>query len=105
MTRIGLTFYLVTEAVVNEIKDLIEEVYEQAKIGRWHQVISEWEGFPVVAKRCSRYEKETSGWSFLHQASYFGNEAACRALIRLGAPVNKQSRDGKTAADVANSML
>ncbi|QOR40208.1 ankyrin repeat domain-containing protein [Billgrantia diversa] len=86
---------------MSELNVILEEIYDQAKIGRWQKVLSEWKDFPVIAKRCSRYEKETSGWSFLHQAAYFGNVQACRELIRLGASANKPSRDGKTAVDVA----
>jgi hypothetical protein len=36
------------------------------------------------------YRNASSGWTFLHQAAYFGNEAASRELIRWGAKVNVQ---------------
>lgn len=86
---------------MSELQVFIEEIYGQAKIGRWQKVLSEWKDYPVIAKRCSRYENKTSGWSFLHQAAYFGDARACRELIRLGASADKPSRDGKTAVDVA----
>jgi len=65
----------------------MELAYDYAKEGRWDQVIARWEQFPVLARRCSRYRKPSSGWTFLHQAAYFGNEAACRLLIRWGARI------------------
>ena len=37
----------------------------------------------------------------MHQAAYFGHEAACRELIRLGAAVDTLSRERQSAADVA----
>ncbi|ETR66593.1 MAG: hypothetical protein OMM_12600 [Candidatus Magnetoglobus multicellularis str. Araruama] len=86
---------------MSELQNLIEETYEKAKKGRWDQVLPEWKDIPLIAFRCSRYQKESSGWTFLHQAAYFGHEIACRELIRLGASVNRLSREGKTAADVA----
>jgi len=87
--------------MVSELQNLIKDTYEQAKKGRWDRVLSEWKDIPLIAFRCSRYQKESSGWTFLHQAAYFGHEIACRELIRLGASVNRLSREGKTAADVA----
>lgn len=75
--------------------------YEQAKSGNWDLLLRKWSEVPLFAVRCSRYQKPSSGWSFLHQAAYFGNEAACRELIRLGSSVSKKAIDRKTAADVA----
>jgi predicted HTH transcriptional regulator len=86
---------------MSELQNLIEETYEKAKKGRWDRVLPEWKDIPLIAFRCSRYQKESSGWTFLHLAAYFGHEIACRELIRLGASVNRLSREGKTAADVA----
>lgn len=80
---------------------LIEQCYEQAKKGAWDRVLTEWSECNVIAKRCSRYQKETSGWSFLHQAAYFGNIEACNELIRLGASPSKLTYDRKTPAVIA----
>ncbi|SFQ13214.1 Ankyrin repeat-containing protein [Nitrosomonas cryotolerans] len=86
---------------MSKLENMIEEVYKQAKNGQWDQVLSDWKDIPLIEKRCSRYQKESSGWTFFHQAAYFGHETACRELIRLGASVNRRSREGKTAIDVA----
>ena len=87
---------------MSELQQWIDQLYESAKAGRWDAVLSEWRKTPVLARRCSRYRKPTSGWSFLHQAAYFGNENACRELIGLGAAVGVLSVDGKSAAMVAD---
>ncbi|OWT80993.1 hypothetical protein CEY04_06450 [Achromobacter sp. HZ28] len=65
----------------------VELAYDNAKEGRWDRVMAGWEQFPVLARRCSRYRKPSSGWTFLHQAAYFGDEAASRLLIRWGARI------------------
>ncbi len=90
-----------TGNIVNELQQLIVDIYEQAKRGEWGRVLLEWEDVPLVARRCSRYQKESSGWTFLHQAAYFGNETACRELIRLGTSVGRLSLKGQTAMDIA----
>jgi hypothetical protein len=86
---------------VSELQKLIVDAYEHAKRGDWDRVLSEWREVPLLARRCSRYQREPSGWTFLHQAAYFGNEAACRELIRLGASVGQLSLKGKTAEDIS----
>lgn len=86
---------------MSELQNLIEQTYEQAKKGHWDRVLSEWKNIPRIAFRCSRYQRISSGWTFLHQAAYFGHEIACRELIGLGASVNRLSNAGKTSADVA----
>lgn len=86
---------------MSEIQKLIMNSYENAKKGKWEKVISEWKEIPLLARRCSRYQKSSSGWTFLHQAAYFGHEAVCIELIRLGADPGRLSHDGKAAADVA----
>lgn len=79
---------------MSELQDLITHSYEQAKSGYWDRVLSEWTEFPLIARWCSRFQKDSSGWTFLHQAAYFGNQGACLELIRLGASVGKASNDG-----------
>ena len=86
---------------MSELDKFIVHAYDQARRGDWGYVLSEWKEIPLLARRCSRFLKQSSGWTFLHQAAYFGHEIACRELIRLGAAVGRLSRDGKTAADVA----
>ena len=86
---------------MSEVENLIEQCYEQAKLGEWERLLSEWHEFKIIAKRCSRYQKELSGWTFLHQAAYVGHVIACKELIRLGASPIIQSKDGETPANVA----
>jgi hypothetical protein len=86
---------------MNELQDLIDQAYKDAKAGHWEKLINEWKISTVLAKRCSRFQKNGSGWTFLHQAAYFGCEPACRLLIRLGVPVAALTHDKRTAADIA----
>jgi hypothetical protein len=79
----------------------IEHAYNEAKLGGWEQVLSLWRQSAQLARACSRYQKPSSGWTFLHQAAYFGHEAACRELIRLGAVIGALSHERQSAADVA----
>ena len=86
---------------MSELQSLIEKAYQTAKSGEWDRLLSEWENSAVLAKRCSRYSKPGSSWSFLHQAAYFGNERACRVLIGLGASTEAQTHDSLTPAEIA----
>lgn len=86
---------------MSELQSLIDEAYQTAKSGDWDRLLSEWENSAVLAKRCSRYAKPGSSWSFLHQAAYFGNERACRTLIGLGASTEAKTHDSRTPADIA----
>ena len=86
---------------MSELQSLIEKAYQTAKSGEWDRLLSEWENSAVLAKRCSRYSKPGSSWSFLHQAAYFGNERACRVLIGLGASTKAQPHESLTPAEVA----
>jgi len=79
----------------------IEQLYVQAKGGRWEQVWRALVGESELAAACSRYVHLASGWTFLHQAAYSGDEAAVRVLLRLGALLSVKSNDGETARDVA----
>ncbi len=85
---------------MNEHERAIHELYELAKAGALDQVLQTWRSVGL-ARVCSRYQKESSGWTFLHQAAYWGHEAACRELIRAGASLRAPSREGQTSEDVA----
>jgi hypothetical protein len=85
---------------MNELQRIIDELYDEAKRGRWERVLQAW-GTVDLARQCSRYHKAHSDWTFLHQAAYWGHEVACRELIRAGAPLAALSRERQTAADVA----
>lgn len=85
---------------VQSMKD-VEGLYAQAKRGSWGGLLEAWRNDPELASVCAHRSRSTSGWTFLHQAAYFGNEAACRALIRAGASLFSVTRDGKTPEQVA----
>ena len=74
-----------------------------AKQGAWDELLAWWGAASVFAMVCSRYRNAPSGWTFLHQAAYFGNEAASRELIRWGAKVNAAAANRETPADTANN--
>ncbi|VBB46467.1 conserved hypothetical protein [uncultured Desulfatiglans sp.] len=86
---------------MREKQDIIKDLYKDAKHGHWERVLSHWRRDAQLAQQCSRYQKLSSGWTFLHQAAYFGHEAACLELIRLGAAVEGLSHERQSAADVA----
>ncbi|UDF37059.1 UNVERIFIED_ORG: hypothetical protein LHJ69_08330 [Shinella sp. XGS7] len=86
---------------MSELQNTIEAAYQTAKSGNWDRLLAEWESSPVLAKRCSRYVKPGSSWSFLHQAAYSDNEQACRLLISLGASTEARTHDCLTPAEVA----
>ena len=88
---------------MSELDRLVSKSYEQAKRGDWDQLFSDWNEIPLLALRCSRYIRQSSGWSFLHQAAYFGHKNACRYLIKMGSPIALLSNDKKSASDVARS--
>jgi hypothetical protein len=79
----------------------VENLYSLAKAGRWAEVMPTFATQPELAARCSRYVKPSSGWTFLHQAAYFGYECGVRTLIRLGALVTALSKDGETPLSVS----
>lgn len=86
---------------MNELQGDVEQAYEAAKSGHWDRLLSMWADFDVLAKHCSRFTKPGSGWSFLHQAAYFGNQQACRALIGQGASTEALTHGSRTPAEVA----
>lgn len=87
---------------MNEHHQAIQQAYTEAKRGAWEPLLAKWRQYPQLAMQCSRYKKSSSGWTFLHQAAYFGHEAACRELIRLGADPGVLSKEQQRAADVAS---
>lgn len=86
---------------MSELQGVIEQAYEMAKSGHWDQLLSDWASSPALAKRCSRYQKPGSQWTFLHQAAYFGNANACHALISRGASVDALTHDSRSPAEVS----
>lgn len=86
---------------MSELQRVLDEAYALAKAGHWNRLLARWADAPVLARRCSRYVHPGSGWTFLHQAAYFGQEPACRALIGRGAAIDLAGKDGRRPVDVA----
>ena len=63
----------------------IQELYEHAKQGRWDQFFKEIDGKPHQAMVAARFQRSTAGWTALHQAACWGNQAAAEQLVELGA--------------------
>lgn len=87
---------------MTELLHLVEDAYKMAKSGRWEQLLEDWKKSSVLAKRCSRYQKPGSRWTFLHQAAYFGCEEACRFLISHGASIKSVTHDSQSADAIAD---
>lgn len=87
--------------MTEQADEVVEWLYELAKSGEWKLVLSGCEKMPKTAARCSRYRRPSSGWTFLHQAAYFGHEDAARMLIRLGASLAASSKENQTPSQVA----
>jgi uncharacterized protein len=85
----------------NALREQVERLYALARSGTWDRVWLSLAGEHDLARACSRYTKPSSGWTFLHQAAYAGNEAAVRVLLRLGASLSAKTKDGETAREVA----
>jgi hypothetical protein len=81
----------------------VQALYLLAKSGAWDNILAAFKASEALAATCSRYRRPASGWTFLHQAAYFGQEPAARALIALGASLGARSSEGKTPADVAKA--
>ena len=86
---------------MSELQRFLDDAYGLAKAGRWHTLLERWGHSPVLARRCSRYLNPSSGWTFLHQAAYFGHEKASRLLIAGGAVIDVTGKDGRQPVDVA----
>lgn len=87
-----------------ELDAVIEHLYGIAKNGGWDSIIKIWANSPAVARRCSRFKKFSSKYTFLHQAAFFGNKQACAILAGLGADLHAENYKNETAADVASWM-
>ncbi|MCA9686405.1 MAG: ankyrin repeat domain-containing protein, partial [Myxococcales bacterium] len=81
--------------------DALADLYQAAKQGKWALLSQLFDELPRLAAKAARYVKPSSGWSFLHQAAYFGHEGAARSLIGAGAEPASRSHAGETPSDVA----
>ncbi len=83
------------------IRERVEQLYAWAKRGQWPEVWRALAGERELAAACVVYASVTSGWTFLHQAAYAGDEPGVRTLVRLGASVAAISKAGETPWHVA----
>ena len=79
----------------------VEAMYEGGKNGNWPAVIEVLKKRDTLSAESARYAKPSSGWTLLHQAAWWGNKDAIRAVVGAGAVLDATNRDGKTAGDVA----
>ncbi|RLP07696.1 ankyrin repeat domain-containing protein [Propionibacterium australiense] len=81
----------------------VQMAYELARAGDWRTVQEAWGRHEMFARECAHHVKPRSGWSFLHQAAFWGREAACRELIRWGADIHLTDKDGMAPSQVATA--
>ncbi|MBL0720529.1 ankyrin repeat domain-containing protein [Piscinibacter sp. Jin2] len=87
-----------------ELNVVIDRLYSFAKKGDWERIVEIWANSPAVARRCSRFRKRPSKYTFLHQAAFFGKKQACEILAGLGADLHAKNYKNETPADVASRM-
>lgn len=61
-------------------------------------------GQPHKAQVMIRYSKPTSGWTMLHQAAWWGNQAAVNELVKLGSDPERQDKRGKTPKQITDGQ-
>lgn len=80
----------------------LERLFREAEQGAWDELLSAWRSDPKIGQACSHYRCPVTHRTFLHLAAQFGNEPACRELIRFGANAGAVTRESiHTAADIA----
>jgi ankyrin repeat protein len=70
-------------------KQLILDLFEASALGALEQVIERCEEDPE-----SVYAYSDDGWTPLHLAAYFGNNACVKDLLRRGAEIDARARNG-----------
>ncbi|WBR14440.1 Ankyrin repeat protein [Pandoravirus kuranda] len=73
---------------------LVGRLYEEAKRGRWDLVLQRIEADSALGARAAAYVRPASGWTFLHQAAFWGHDNACRVLLAAGASAAVVCRAG-----------
>lgn len=85
--------------------DLSQQVFDAynhlAKRGQWGQLMGMWQQDEAFARACAGFVKRGSKWTFLHQAAFYGDMAACKTLTELGANLNARTVHDETPVDVA----
>jgi uncharacterized protein len=79
----------------------IVRIYELGKAGRWDEVTKSFDDDPLLAGHAVRYVRESSGWSLLHQACFWGNRDAVALCLKYGADPSLVTNDSQTAPQVA----
>lgn len=72
--------------------------YELAKYGRWSAFFRSIAGNPHKTKSMMMFAKQTSGWTVLHQAAWWGNQWAVNELMGMGANPDTVARHGNVSA-------
>lgn len=75
--------------------------YHQIKGGGFDRAFAKVAHNPHKRQALSAYRKPTSGWTALHQAAWFGDQAAVTRLLDMGANMNAKGRNGETPPQVA----
>lgn len=79
----------------------IDQMYLRAKAGKWDKVLDGLGADAGLAKKAAAYVRPGSGWTFVHQAAFWGREDACRALLKRGASPSATTNDGLSPDAVA----
>nr|UMO78831.1 Ankyrin repeat domain containing protein [Pandoravirus belohorizontensis] len=72
----------------------IDQMYLGAKAGKWGKVLGALDADAGLAQKAAAYVRPGSGWTFVHQAAFWGREGACRALFKRGASPSATTDDG-----------
>ncbi|AGO82442.1 Ankyrin repeat domain containing protein [Pandoravirus dulcis] len=79
----------------------IDQMYLRAKAGKWDKVLGALDADVGLAKKAAAYARPGSGWTFVHQAAFWGREDACRALLKRGAAPSATTNDALSPHAVA----
>lgn len=79
----------------------VEAIYVAGKAGSWGVVERAFVHDPDLAGRAVRYIKQSSGWTLLHQAAYWGSKQPARLCLAYGGALDVADHVGKLPADVA----
>lgn len=81
--------------------DAVKRLYLRAKAGEWTMTLATLDADADLAKEVAAYRRRSSGWTFVHQAAFWGRQDACRALFKRGASPSAVTDDGFSPSAVA----
>lgn len=90
-----------TEKVAVPKEETILTLYEAGKAGDWKHVAAVFAANPSLGAISARFVNPMSGWTLLHQAAFWKNEAAVKLLIRHGANINAKNAEKRTPPEEA----